>query len=321
MKRIIATLLLPLAVLAIGQSDCESEPTPHPDAGPDTTVVAFDAIHQSYGSENTRSVRAEVAFPAEGLKYESITMHYALACPEGGCDPWDRTAYINVIDETVDPALSVEVGRVITPYGVGYAWSMDVTELRPILTGTKVVESFIDTWVNPGWLVDVSFEFVGGVPDREATHVIPLQRGYYTYGNPADPIDNHLLPVDVTIPDSATDAVVRVLATGHGFGYTENCAEFCPKEHTLSLGSVTDTATPWRDDCARAGAPDQAGTYWYSRAGWCPGDMVYPRTWEVGENLLPGNTQQFGYALQPYENDVEGGNPYIIISAYLVLFE
>jgi len=316
-------ILSMLVFPSLSQDDCSNvDPTPHPDAGDDTVVVAFEGVHQRYGSEDTRTVTTDVVFPEEQYLYKQILLNYTLSCPEGGCDPWDRTAYVNVIANPGEAdELNVEVGRFITPYGVGYGWSVDVTDLRPILAGSRRVESYASTWVDPGWLVDVSFEFIGGEPDRRAIEILPLQRGYYTYGNPEDPIDNTLVPVTHTIPAGISDGLIRVFATGHGFGYTENCAEFCAKDHTLSVGGVSDTLTVWRDDCVQTGAPNQAGTWWYSRAGWCPGADVYPREWEVGDQLIPGAEVTFGYDVQNYINLEEDGDPYLIISSYLILFE
>ena len=113
--------------------------------------------------------------------------------------------------------------------------------------------------------------------------------------------------------------MIRALTTGHGFGYTQDCAEFCKKTHTLTLGDVTDAWIPWRDDCVRAGPPGQAGTFYFSRAGWCPGDVVYPH--EVDVDLRGGDAAAFQWQVEPYTNEVDGGDPYLLLSAYLISFE
>ena len=56
----------------------------------DTTIVAFDAVHQYFGSlGNKRTVIDTIQFPDSNTGYSDITMHLNLECPTGGCDPWD----------------------------------------------------------------------------------------------------------------------------------------------------------------------------------------------------------------------------------------
>lgn len=311
---------LPLAGLPTTLTECSGEVTPTP--GPVTEVSVFSGIHQQFGDGDTRTVKTTVNFPEEAQSFQKITLTYTLSCPTGGCDPWDRLAYVQVVENAgTSTEKVVEIGRFITPYGVGGTWTQDVTDLRPVLTGTREVRSFIDTWVNPGWLVDVSLSFEGGTPARKALEVRPLYFGYYGYGDPNNPPDNYLLEKSEQIPQNATGAAVRVLATGHGFGATENCAEFCQKEHTLVAGAVTDVKIPWRDDCRTAGVDGQSGTYWYSRAGWCPGDDVDPRVWDLTGLVQPGQVVPFDYKLQDYVNLETTVSPYWVISAYLILFE
>ena len=109
-----------------------------PIAGDDATVTAFDATPIYFtGDDNWREVDATAAFPKEG-SYERITLHLSLDCPSGGCDPWDRFGSLGVVTETSVDGMSdtvVEIARFITPYHVGGAWDIDVTDLRPLLSG------------------------------------------------------------------------------------------------------------------------------------------------------------------------------------------
>lgn len=329
-KPILLALLTPLFVLPLSEDSCSSSgtptpevtPTPSPNEGPNTTVVALSQVHQQFGNGDTRTVNVPVSFPEEALFYQKITMTYTLTCPSGGCDPWDRLAMVQVVKDAGTPQeVAIEVGRYVTPYGVGGSWTVDVTDLRPILAGSRTVRSFIDTWVNPGWLVDVSFDFVGGTPTRRAVQVLPLLSGYVGYGDPNNPPDNHLPEKQVALPSQLSGAKLWVFATGHGFGATENCAEFCQKQHTLVFNGTSDVQIPWRDDCRTAGVPDQSGTFWYSRAGWCPGDDVVPRTWDVSTLVQAGSTASFDYGLQAYTNLETDVSPYWALSAALIIYE
>jgi hypothetical protein len=55
----------------------------------------------------------------------------------------------------------------------------------------------------------------------------------------------------------------------------------------------------WREDCATAGVPGQAGTFQYPRAGWCPGAMVTP--W-IEDFLQPGAELALTLDVEAYEN-------------------
>ena len=122
----------------------------------DTTIVAFDNVHQSFGgSGNYRTIIDTIQFPDSNLNYSEIIMTVALECPTGGCDPWDRKAKISV--EHLNDWF--EIGRYVTPYGVECGWSFDVTDYRSLLTGEVPLRSYIDTWVQPGWLVNIQFDF------------------------------------------------------------------------------------------------------------------------------------------------------------------
>jgi hypothetical protein len=87
----------------------------------------------------------------------------------------------------------------------------------------------------------------------------------------------------------------------------ENCAEFCPKTHKVQVGATTYEKRVWRDDCATTVDPKQKGTYYYSRAGWCPGDKVNPWKTDISSALLTAEPQEVTYAPQAFENSCRPG--------------
>jgi hypothetical protein len=297
------SMCLALAVaITLGAACGSSNPAPsEPDAalGEDTTVVAFDAEWVHFGDPNTRQVDKVVTFPDAGQHFSSVTLHIDLSCPTGGCDWWDRHGHLSVMDGDAE----IEIARFVTPYRVGHQMTVDVTDLQRLLEGELTVRIFIDTWVGPGhangagWLVDATFDFVGGLATPEPFAVIPLWAPHgIVYGDPAQPTAQ---TATVEVPAGATGARLRALVTGHGQGHAENCAEFCAREHTFDLGGEVVAATIWRDDCATTAAPNQQGTYQYPRAGWCPGAMVEP--W-VGEVAVAPGPLDVSYDVASYEN-------------------
>jgi hypothetical protein len=282
-----------------------------PVVGVDTLVTAFDQTHLYFtGDDNRRVVDAPAQFPSTGT-YSKVILHLSLACPQGGCDPWDRVASLSVVTEKGTngaPDTEIEIARYITPFHVGAGWDIDVTDLRPLLAGERTLRAFIDTWVGPGsqfgagWLVSASFEMIGGVPEREPIAVVPVwPRRSAVYGDPKKPIGDSVPPQMVALPE-ASSYVLRTFVTGHGQGNAGNCAEFCSREHTITAGTTPHPATIWRKDCATTGAPKQQGTWKFSRAGWCPGADVTPWTIDVTADVAGSSAATFSYDVQAYEN-------------------
>lgn len=293
-----------------------------PTPGPSTTVDAFVGTYFYFlPSDDKRTSDVTVHFPPMPLAYEKVTLNLALRCPPAGCDFWDRRASLSVVRHEKDPATGkdverlTEIFRFVTPYRVGTSWSTDVTELRPLLSGDVTLRLFITTYVGPGhamgagWLADVSFDMVGGLPPRLPIAVIPLWDGReFPYGNPAKPISASVVPQTVTLPPNAGSVAVRAFVTGHGQGNLDNCAEFCRRTHQFNVGAAQFSREIWRTDCATTAAPGQFGTYSYPRAGWCPGASV-PAWLEDVTAAVTGPTVTVGYDVSSYENSCRPDAP------------
>lgn len=275
-----------------------------PSAGPDATVTPFEKAPMFFGGgTDKRHIDATAKFPEVGA-YTSVTLHLALTCPAGGCDPWDRVGSLGVVREEGATTTVIEIARFVTPYHVGAAWDFDVTDLRPLLTGEVKLRAFIDTWVGPniGWEITTSFTMKGGIPAKLPVAVVPLWSSVSVpYGDPAKPIAASASPQAVKLPAGSAYAL-RSFITGHGQGNAGNCAEFCSREHTITAGKVAHKQTIWREDCATTAAPNQQGTFKYPRAGWCPGADVRPWSFDVTQDLAGSAEATFAYDVAAYEN-------------------
>jgi hypothetical protein len=280
-----------------------------PVPGVDATVTVFDKTPVYFtGTDNQRTVDATASFPATGA-YEKITLHLSLSCPTGGCDPWDRLATLGIVTaKSPDGDTVIELQRFITPYHVGATWDLDLTDLRPLLVGDLTLRGFIDTWVGPGsqygdgWLLSASFEMKGGIPAALPVAVLPVwTMRSAVYGDPAKPISMSVPPTTVMLPSGTSSYALRSFITGHGQGNAKNCAEFCSRSHTITAGTTAHDQTVWRTDCAKTAAPNQQGTFQYSRAGWCPGADVRPWIVDVTNDVVNG-MGTFAYDVQAYEN-------------------
>jgi hypothetical protein len=281
--------------------------------GVNTTVTLFDNTEFCFNCGNPQQNRrdvdsAPVNLPSTGL-YSQITLHIELGCRNGNqCDPWDRRASIGINDN----GHVVEIARFMTTYGVPGAWDVDVTDLRPLLSGTRTAHGFIDTWIGDpqGWTVTAKLSYVGGIPAKVPVAVVPLAWGDFDYGNPNNPISKSLPAQQATLPPGTSSAALRVTITGHGQGNTDNCAEFCQKNHTVLVnGSSVAQKMIWKPDCDQNPINNQGGNWQSPRTGWCPGEAVTPWTVDLGAHSAPF---MIAYNVQDYSNTCSDVNNFAI---------
>ena len=245
-----------------------------------TVVTAFDKADQFFGSEDKRTIQAEVEFPEDG-DWAQIGMFFKLECPESGlCDHWDRTGSVQLVKNAgTDDAESIEILRHITPYKIEMSNYVDVTELAPLLKGTQTLTSFIDTWVGPGhaqgegWRITARFVFYPGPPAGPDELINVWGKRSITVGQTGEgeTVGDQIDPVSFNIPSDATRVVAHLTTTGHSFGNTSNCAEFCEMRHDVIINEEVFSTNPWRGDCDVNPVSPQFGTWEYGRNGWCPG--------------------------------------------------
>ena len=174
-----------------------------------------------------------------------------------------------------------ELGRYITPYGInldlgeGWTWVYDVTDFLPLLK-----DSVHLTAGNFQELLDMKFHFIEGTPPRDVRKVQNLWKGDFSLKN----FDTQVPPLTVNLDPEASMFKLRTTVTGHQFSNATNCAEFCPKIHSVKV----DDRERWNwqiiQECSSNPLHPQGGTWIYARAGWCPG--------------MEGKTQEF--ELTPY---------------------
>lgn len=270
--------------------------------GNDTTIIAYNLIPQVGLLKDTT---IDVVMPDSSLKYEKVLMHYSLNQPPGGWDPWDRIGYVRVYTATD----SFEIGRIMTPYSKACSWTVDVTDFRSLLTGNVHLNSYILFYATgpQGYLVSISFEFIGGNPHKEAYMVKNLWKNdvsrRWIYGYDVDSIEKHVPELNLYVDPQADSVKVKVNLTGHGQGNTDNAAEFSNKTHNLMVN--TSTSLPhhlWRSNCASNPCSPQSGTWQFNRAGWCPGADVIPWEADLTPYVNPGDSVSLRYSFLPYLN-------------------
>lgn len=301
-------------------------------------VLTLDSAVIDYGSIGSQWYYGTYELPQFVDVYSQINATLYVSCPpvSGGCDDWDRLAWIQVKNPQ---GQWVEIIRYITPYGKGCTHHLDVTDFASLLQGRVEMRMYIETWGTGGWQMDLEFEYVAGAPEYPYSHVEEVWQGTYNFGDPAN-----LQPVDtavVGIFDDVQATKLRLVTTGHGWGdnNTGNAAEFYHAVHHLQVnGEDTYTQDLWTDCYPNPdGCQPQSGTYKYDRAGWCPGVIAQPYVYDISDQLWR-TPFALSYIFQPtywdqchpHNPDCVSGqtcqdcnagyNPHYRVSCYLIRF-
>ena len=305
---LLAVLTLPTVALA------ELAP-----AWPDTTWLrTYDEEFINWASAH----EAEFTFPSNPEIYSEVLLYVTIGCPDSpaDCDPWDRYAWLRMREAVTDSTTrDIEIARFITPYDITgpvyypqtCQWVYDVTDYKFLLKDLVTLRLYIESWMgnDNGWLITCDFAFVHGVAELQPYHVENLYLDdWIVYGDSPYDHEEELPAVTVDVPADAVAAKVRMTTTGHGFGFYQNCAEFCPKDHSIVVDGSTFTHVLW-NQCNTNTCSPQGGTWSYARAGWCPGDKVTPWDNDITTLMTPGQPLELDYNVEEYFNPCNPTNP------------
>ncbi|MEC7987287.1 MAG: peptide-N-glycosidase F-related protein, partial [Myxococcota bacterium] len=208
-----------------------------------------------------------------------------------------------ILDPESESPESVEIIRYITPYGKQMYKYVDITPMASLLQGKQTLSSWIDTWVGPGhsdgdgWRVTTQFIFYPG-PPAAADEVINIWgRRNITVGQlgEGETVADQIAEQTFSIPADATRVEAHLVTTGHSFGNTLNCAEFCEMRHDLYINGTMHSVNPWRSDCEENPVSPQFGSWEHDRNGWCPGAVSIGDVIDITDSVDIGgeNTLNF----------------------------
>ncbi len=259
-------------------------------------------------SKGENSYKRWAVFPQKSEEIRQIFLNLTFECPDNmRCADWDYVDHIKVRQK--NDTINYEIARMLTPYGGRFQkdwrfdWKVDITDFSPILRDSLEVD-YIHTGYEDnktrGWKVTVDFEITYGTPVAEQLAVHKIYDGNYSYGDQADPIENHLAPVTLTASSRANFGKVKIHQTGHGMD-ANGCGEFCDKyREILYNGTLIDKKQLWME-CGDNPLYPQAGTWIFDRANWCPGYLLQPD--EVGFDISAGQEYTIDLNMEPYETE------------------
>jgi hypothetical protein len=279
-------------------------------------------------------VEKEVEFPdAETMAtYDSFMIDLTMDCadPEkgefGNCGAWDYLSHLK-LKKLGDEGGYIELARFITTYHREGRYVVDATPLLSYLRegGTRTIRFDISPeWNQQAYLTTLHFRF------RTASQDVSPAATTFLFGGGGFNADynSKYEPQEVEIPASATKVEVWAIITGHGMD-TDNCAEFCDHHHKFTVNGSdfmkTHPEVGNQVGCIAAiengMTPNQGGTWWFGRGGWCPGQQVEPFVADVTDAVVPGEA-----ATITYEGTYKGVTPQgnygnINMSSFLVVYE
>jgi hypothetical protein len=257
------------------------------------------------------------------------------ALEPGNCGAWDYLAHLWLFEpeepfegsgEAPEPA-RIEVARFITTYHREGMYVVDATPLLAELADggeRRFRWEFAPPWNTQPTLTSVRLRFSNQGKGARPVQAVPLygDRPFNSQYNEDRPLLN------VEIPATATKVELWAIITGHG-GEAFNCAEFCNHQHEFIVNNRSfnrehpevGNQTDCRDRVAEGVVPNQLGTWWFGRGGWCPGQEVEPWVEDVTAFVTPGETAVIDYfGLFNGQTPPDGaGN--IRMTSYLVIYE
>lgn len=216
----------------------------------------------------------------------------------------DTTIYKTIINYYSTPFEVVnkwELGRFITPYGIGldlgsgWTWTYDVSDFVQKLKDTISLEAG-----NFQELLDLQFWFIEGTPSRDVKSIENVWQGNINL----TAFDTKVLEKKYKFNQDEKMVKLRTCLTGHGMEATNSAwAEFSPNIHSIMVNGQTKWSWQIIQECADNPLYPQGGTWIFDRAAWCPGMPGKQEEFELTPYII-GDSIAIRYTIA----EKEGGN-------------
>lgn len=225
---------------------------------------------------------------------------------------------ITYYEQPLELVNDVEIGRFITPYGIGFdlgsggfTWIYDVTDYQ------MYMHDLVDLAAhNTQELIDLKFAFIEGIPPRDVQKRQPIWSEWKSYQYSSMDNDAVLQSTSVELSDTASMFKIKTRLTGHGQVGNGACCEWQDKQHMISVDGVERFSwSIWRETaCGDNPNTAQGGTWPYAREGWCPGDLVPEYDHELTPYVTPGSTVALDYDIEdvPVSDPGQASGNYIV---------
>ncbi len=319
-----------------------------------TGAGAQDRIRVSFGQGTVSGAAAPVEVPRFELKEPEVVFEFGpvnhhmeivdafLAMPEGSEDVYDASnnvissvsfsgtgtlnnSVVTYYEAPYEIIHDVEIGRFITPYGIGFdlgpqgfTWIYDVTDYQMYLKDVVDLAAH-----NTQELIDLRFAFIEGIPPRDVHKREPIWSDWRSYRYDNMDNDVNLQATQVALSDTSSMFKIKTRFTGHGHHGSVNCCEWDSKDHAISIDGVNRFNWEiWEETaCGDSPNPGQGGTWPYAREGWCPGDLVKEYDHDLTPYVTPGTTVTIDYDIEDVPaNDQDQGNGNYVVAMDLISY-
>lgn len=353
-------LLMPSST---GLFDFSEYPLVGIETGIDRPQVAFGQGVIAGTATDVQADWLEVKEPEVVFEFAQVDHHFAivdafLATPDASEDTYDvsntvvssvpftggetySNNTITYFEAPYEIIHDVEIGRFITPYGIGFdlgsngfSWIYDVTDYQMYLHGNV---DFLAG--STGELQDIKFAFIEGIPPRdihkhetvwlESTQLSNSQSVFSQVQNKRNHrysrLDNDeiLYATDIALSDTSQMFKLKTRLTGHGHHGSVNCCEWDSKDHMIKVDGVERFNWEIWEETACGDNPNigQGGTWPYAREGWCPGDLVKNYDHELTPFVNSGDTITLDYDIEDVPSwDLEQGNGNYLMNFDLISY-
>ena len=277
------------------------------------------------------STEKEVEFPdAETMStFDTLHIDLTMDCPDpelgefGNCGAWDYLSHI-YLETQADPQEWTEISRFITTYHREGRYLVDATGALPhFLKGGTLKLKFDASSQSYRTKMDFRFRNAGKGYRPVGSHYLWSGRGFNADYN------DYFEDQEILIPATTKRVELWAIITGHGMSSTHNCAEFCDHQHFFDVNGavyarthdVVGNQVGCIDQIENGMVPNQGGTWWFGRGGWCPGQQVDPFVVDITEDMTPGESLSLAYEAKMNGASIPDGSGNIRMSSWLVFFE
>jgi len=297
-------------------------------ARPRRTPKHFEVFNHVLTNNKKTAYEATVTLPPASWEFGRVILTLQIHDAGPNWDEWDRNGEVSILD-----AEGNKLGIVpfITSYRTECFWQVDVTHFRPWLAGKTKFEVRAGTnfYKNRGYMMSVDLDFYHGRPELEPYRVVPVWHGIAKYKTGENHFQDFFEPREIAIDAATKTARIFCTTTGHS-----QIGEFVPSTRTIIFKGDAGAAeqkfesTLWKTDCYLNPNRPQFGTWKFARAGWAPGDVVWPWWIDLSGHVQPGKTAIVRYESQPYDFANEQKPPpqkqinqaSHVVRAYLILY-
>lgn len=276
----------------------------------------------------------EVTLPSadEMKKFDTLELDVTQRCPSeivpefNNCGAWDYLSHFYLLDKD---GKKLELARGITTYHREGRWIMDISPMLVRLAkGGKMKFRWLwaPKWNKQPTATWLSLRFSNRNKGVRPVKLVPL----FTGGKFDEKYNENRKPMTVSIPATAKKVGLWALISGHGNSNTK-CAEFCNHQHQFTVNGKTYLQQYPKvsdsQDCMKKVAegvvPNQWGTWWLGRGGWCPGQGVKPYSVDLTQIAPAGKDAVISYKglFQNSEPPKQTKTGNINLQSYLVIYE